>query len=150
MATAHIFWVMKRTHEPIMERDNANAGHLGPADKPPMNRYLALIIDANEHRTQYTTLTAASAEKAHELVAEAVNGDFSVLHVYPYSGHVMGKDKHAKDPKIDLLPAGLCPIAKYALLRKPLVLRHNHPLRRNAIQSYLPSHETLVYGDDRP
>ena len=114
-----------------------------------MNSYLALIIDANEHRTQYTTLTAASAEKAYELVAEAVNGDFSVLHVYPYHGHVMGKDKHAKDPKIDLLPAGLCPIAIYALLRKPLVLRHNHPLRRNAIPSYLLSHETLAYSDDQ-
>ena len=133
-----------------MERNNANAGHRDPADKPTMNGYLALIIDANEHHTQYTTLTAASAEKAYELVAEAVNSDFSVLHVYPYHGHVMGKDKHAKDPKIDLLPAGLCPIAIYALLRKPLVRRHNHPLRRNAIQSYLPSHETLAYSNDRP
>ena len=141
---------MKRTDKPIRKRNNAKSGRINRKGKPPVNSYLAIIIDANEHRTQYTTLTATSAEKAYELVAEAVNGDFSVLHVYQYNGNVIGKDKHAKDPKIELLPAGLCPIAIYALLRKPLVLKHNHPLNRNAIQSYLPSRETLVYSDEQP
>ena len=141
---------MKITDKPVRKRNNAKSGHIGRAGKPPVNSYLAIIIDANEHRTQYTTLTAASAEKAYELVAEAVNGNFSVLHVYQYHGHVMGKDKDAKNPKIDLLPAGLCPIAIYALLRKPLILRHNHPLRRNAIQTYLPLRETFVYSDEQP
>ena len=141
---------MKGTDKPIRKRKNAKSGRIGRANKPPVNGYLAIIIDANEHRTQYTTLTAASAEKAYELVAEAVNGDFSVLHVYQYNGHVMGKDKDAKNPKIELLPAGLGSIAIYALLRKPLVLKHNHPLRRNAIQTYLPLRETLVYSDEQP
>ena len=100
-----------------------------------LQHYLAVIIDANEHHSQYTLVRAASPESARDLVATKVDG-FSALHIYPYASDIVGKTKKSRGPKIDLKPARLCPIAKYAFLHEPVISEIDRS-RLNAIPNYI-------------